>query len=482
MLKLYNTLSRTKEDFVPLVKKNVKMYTCGPTVYNYAHIGNLRTYVFMDILRRVLKYGKYNITGVLNITDVGHLVSDADDGEDKMAITARKQNKSPYEIAAYYTDVFLKDTAALNIGKPEILAYATEHIAEMIEYCKDLEEKGYAYETADGLYFDIQKFENYGKLSGIDLDEQQAGARVKVNDGKRHHADFAIWKKAEPNHIMQWDSPWGRGYPGWHIECSAMSRKYLGTTMDIHTGGVDHIPIHHENEIAQAEAREACKTVNYWLHGEFMLVDGGKMSKSLGNTYTVTNLIERGYSPLDFRYFCFSAHYRKRLNFTFEGLDAAKTAYGRLLVALAKHKAAAPTIVMIGSLPLVIDKVKKEKGINKKIKEYQKQFDEAIFDDLNIPLALGVLWTAVKEEPNYDIYKLALKFDKILGLNLNKLPKEPKQKKSSIPAKITTLAEKRKTAKANKDYALADTLRKEIESLGYTITDISGGGYELIKN
>jgi len=472
MLKLYNTLSRQKEDFIPLSKKDVKMYTCGPTVYNYAHIGNLRTYVFMDILRRVLKYGKYKLTGVLNITDVGHLVSDADEGEDKMAVTARKQNKTPYEIAAYYTDVFLKDTALLNIEQPEILAYATEHIAEMIEYCKDLEDKGYAYETADGLYFDIQKFENYGKLSGIDLDEQQAGARVAVNDGKRHHADFAVWKKAEPNHIMQWDSPWGRGYPGWHIECSAMSRKYLGQVMDIHTGGVDHIPIHHENEIAQAEAREGKKTVNYWLHGEFMLVDGGKMSKSLGNTYTVSDLQKRGYSPLDFRYFCFSAHYRKRLNFTFEGLDGAKTAYERLRHALVKHKRAAFCRPYNGKSALP----------SAKIADYQRQFDQAIFDDLNIPLALGILWTAVKEEPSYEIYKLALKFDKILGLNLNKLPKEPKPKKSSIPSNITELAEKRKTAKTNKDFALADTLRKEIETAGYTITDIPGGGYEITKS
>jgi len=427
----------------------------------------------MDILRRVLKYGKYKLTGVLNITDVGHLVSDADEGEDKMAVTAREQNKTPYEIAAYYTSVFLRDTTLLNIEQPEILAYATEHIAEMIEYCKDLEDKGYAYLAADGLYFDIQKFKNYGKLSGINLDEQQAGARVAVNDEKRHPADFAIWKKAEPNHIMQWDSPWGRGYPGWHIECSAIGRKYLGQVMDIHTGGIDHIPIHHENEIAQGEAREGKKTVNYWLHAEFMLFDGGKMSKSLGNIYTVTNLIERGYSPLDFRYFCFSAHYRKRLNFTFEGLDGARTAYERLKQALAKHKTARHCEELA---------TKQSHEQTFKIISYQKQFDDAIFDDLNIPLALGILWTAVKEEPNYEIYKLALNFDKILGLNLNKLPKVPKPKKGSIPANITALAEKRKSAKANKDYTLADTLRKEIETAGYIITDISGGGYNLTKS
>ena len=462
MLKLFNTLSRQKEDFRPISGKTVKMYTCGPTVYNYAHIGNLRTYIFMDTLRRALKYGGYKLKGVLNVTDVGHLISDADEGEDKMAKTAREQNKSPFEIAAYYTKVFLNDTAALNIERPEILAYATEHIKEMIDYCVDLQNKGFAYETDDGLYFDIQKFEGYGKLSRINLEDQKAGARVSVNTGKRHHADFAIWKKAEPNHIMQWDSPWGRGYPGWHIECSAMGRKYLGSVMDIHTGGVDHIPIHHENEIAQAEAREGKKTVNYWLHGEFMLVDGGKMSKSLGNTYTIADLNKRGYSAMDFRYFCFSAHYRKRLNFTFDGLTGAKTARERLLAALAKHKNS-----------------KNNDAV--KIVTYQKQFDEAIYDDLNIPLALGVLWTAVKEPDNRAIYELALKFDKVLGLSLDKLPKAEKaaDDTANIPADIKDLADKRAAAKAAKDYALADTLRKEIDATGYTVLDTAGGGYDL---
>lgn len=314
------------------------MYSCGPTVYNYAHIGNLRTYIFMDIFRRTLRYDGYKLKGVMNITDVGHLMSDGDDGEDKMEKASREQKKSPYEIAEYYTKIFFDDLAKLNIGRPEIIAKATDHIADMIKYVQALLDKGYAYEIDDGIYFDIGKFPEYGKLSRLNLEEQQAGARVEVNSQKRHPADFALWKKAEPNHIMQWESPWGMGYPGWHIECSTMSRKYLGDVFDIHTGGVDHIPVHHENEIAQSEALVGKKTVDYWVHGEFMLVNNGKMSKSLGNTYTIADLEKKGYSAMDFRYFCLNTHYRKKLNFTFEGLDGAKTAYARLLAVLYKHK------------------------------------------------------------------------------------------------------------------------------------------------
>lgn len=303
MLKVYNTLSRKKEEFKPLVGNTVRMYSCGPTVYNYAHIGNLRTYIFMDILRRTLRYDGYKIKGVMNITDVGHLLSDRDDGEDKMATAAKREQKSPYEIADYYAGVFYTDIDKLNISRPEIIAKATDHINDMIEYVKALVDKGYGYETSDGIYFDISKFKEYGKLSRLNLDEQIAGARVEVNSEKRHPADFALWKKAEPEHIMQWESPWGMGYPGWHIECSTMSKKYLGDVFDIHTGGVDHIPVHHENEIAQSEALEDKKTVDYWMHGEFMLVNNGKMSKSLGNTYRISQLEEMGYTALDFRYF-----------------------------------------------------------------------------------------------------------------------------------------------------------------------------------
>lgn len=456
-MKLYNTLTRQKEEFAPLEGNTVRMYSCGPTVYNYAHIGNLRTYIFMDLLRRTLAYEGYGIKGVMNITDVGHLLSDADDGEDKMQKAAREQNKDPYEIAAYYTGVFFSDLEKLNIGRPEIIPKATDHIAEMIEYVKGLEEKGYAYETDDGIYFDISRFPEYGRLSGIKLEDQLSGARVEVNGGKRHPADFALWKKAPKEHIMQWDSPWGKSYPGWHIECSAMSRKYLGDVFDIHTGGVDHIPIHHENEIAQSQALTGNNPARFWMHGEFMLVDGGKMSKSLGNTYTVAQLEERGYKPLCFRYFCLNAHYRKKLNFTFEGLDAAATSYARLLALVKKHRdSSAPA-----------DKAALEK--------YTAEFEENIADDLNVPGALGVLWTMLKEPFSHDIYELALRFDRVFGLSLERCDE---QEKPAVPAEVVALAEERAEARRNKDWAKSDELRAKISDLGYVVKD-GKDGYEL---
>lgn len=460
MLKLYNTLTRKKEEFHPINGKTVTMYSCGPTVYNYAHIGNLRTYVFMDLLRRVLKYDGYKLKGVMNITDVGHLLSDGDEGEDKMAKASREQQKSPEEIAAYYTAVFEKDLKRLNISLPEIVAKATDHIGDMISYVKDLQEKGYAYETQDAVYFDISKFDGYGKLSRLNLDEQIAGARVEVNQSKRHPADFALWKKAEPNHIMRWESPWGPGYPGWHIECSAMSRKYLGVTFDIHTGGVDHIPVHHENEIAQSEAKEGKRTVNLWMHGEFMCVDGGKMSKSLGNTYTVDTLIQRGYSPMAFRYFCLNAHYRKKLNFTFDSLDAAQVSYGRLMDLLYKHKCS----------DVDCD--------NSVVDGYLEKFQEAIDDDLNIPLALGILWTMLKEPLCRKIYDAALCFDKVLGLGLDAAQpakSEDSPSVSQLPDEIKELLVQRIAARKEKNWAKSDELRERIAALGYKVIDSKDG-------
>ena len=463
MLRIYNTLTRQKEDFTPIHEGKAYMYSCGPTVYNYAHIGNLRTYIFMDLFRRTLKYDGYKLKGVMNITDVGHLLSDGDTGEDKMQKASREQKKSPWEIAAYYTDVFFTDLKKLNIGKPEIIAKATAHIQEMIDYVQKLVEKGYGYEIDDGIYFDIGKFPGYGKLSRLNLEEQQAGARVEVNSQKRHPADFALWKKAEPEHIMQWPSPWGMGYPGWHIECSAMSLKYLGMPFDIHTGGVDHIPVHHENEIAQNEALTGKKSVNYWVHGEFMLVNNGKMSKSLGNTYRISDLEERGYKALDFRYFCLNTHYRKKLNFTFEGLDAAKAAYARLLAQVYKHKTA------------------KASGDTALVEKYLEQFRQAIDDDLNVPLALGILWTMMKETPAKELYTAALEFDKVLGLDLDKAeaPKEEEQK-TEAPQEVIALCEERKAAKAAKDWAKADKLRADIAAMGYTVVDTKDG-YKVTK-
>lgn len=458
MLKVYNTLTRRKEEFVPLNDKVVTMYSCGPTVYSYAHIGNMRAYLFMDSVRRTLKYNGYKLKGVMNITDVGHLLSDGDDGEDKMEKASREQQKSVYEIAAIYTDAFMKDLAKLNIGKPEIIAKATDHINDMIKYVEALVEKGYGYETSDGIYFDISKFREYGKLSGLDLEGQRAGARVDVNDEKRNPADFALWKKAPKEHIMQWESPWGMGYPGWHIECSAMSRKYLGDTFDIHTGGVDHIPVHHENEIAQSEALVGHKTVDYWMHVEFMQVDGGKMSKSLKNTYTVSELEQKGYSAMAFRYFCLNTHYRKKLNFTFEGMDAAKTAYNRLLAAVHSHKDG--------------------KSFDEEaVKKYDEIFTEAINDDINIPLGLGVLWNMLKEKPSQAIYDLAMKFDKVLGLALDT---ESAPEKVEAPEEVIKLAELRLKARKDKDWAQSDVLREQISKLGYQIID-KKDGYDIKK-
>lgn len=462
MLKVYNTLSRKKEDFKELHEGEITMYSCGPTVYNYAHIGNLRTYVFMDLLRRVLLYDGYKLKGVMNITDVGHLTSDGDEGEDKMDKRAKETGKTPKEIADFYTNIFMTDLAKLNISLPEIIAKATEHIDDMIKYVQRLVDSGFAYETSDGVYFDISKFPKYGELSRLNLDEQIAGARVEVNSEKRNPQDFAVWKKADPNHIQQWPSPWGMGYPGWHIECSAMSQKYLGEVFDIHTGGVDHIPVHHENEIAQNEALTGKKSVDYWMHGEFMLVNNGKMSKSLGNTYTIASLEEMGYSPMVFRYFCLNAHYRKKLNFTFEGMDSAKVSYERLCAILRSHSY---------GLALVDDDT---------LNGFKKEFDDAINDDINIPMALGVLWKMTKLPLTSQVYQLALEMDKVLGLSLDKVEDYLNSLVSDIPEEVVNLAEERKEAKANKNWAKADELRGKISELGYNVLD-SKDGYELKK-
>lgn len=459
MLKVYNTLTRKKEEFKPIHGNTVYMYSCGPTVYSYAHIGNLRTYIFMDLVRRVMQYDGFKMKGVMNITDVGHLLSDGDDGEDKMQKAAREQKKTPWEIAEYYTSVFYKDLASLNINKPEIIAKATEHIPEMIEFVEKLQEKGFAYEISDGIYFDIARFPSYGKLSGQTVDEKEAGARIEENSEKRHPADFALWKKADKNHIMQWASPWGQGFPGWHIECSAMSKKYLGDVFDLHTGGIDAVPVHHENEIAQNEALAGKQTVNYWMHGEFMMVDGGKMSKSLGNVYTISQLNEKGYDALDFRFFCLNAHYRKKLNFTFDGLTAAKVSRERILSVLAQHKTATS--------------VKTEQKV---LESYKNQFAEAINDDINIPLALGILFNMIKEPKSIDIYNLAVEFDKVFGLGFDKVTVVKKEETSEeIPEEITNLIEQRKQAKKNKDFALADSIRAQIAELGFSILDTREG-------
>jgi cysteinyl-tRNA synthetase len=458
-MRIYNTYSHKTEDFYPASAYETGIYSCGPTVYSFAHIGNMRTYIFMDILRRVLEYNKYKIKHVMNITDVGHLTSDEDEGDDKLLVAAERERKSPYEVAGFYTDIFFRDLERLNIQRPEIITKATDNIPEMIEMVKGLLDKGYAYETSDGIYFDIQKFGNYGMLSGMDFENQIAGARVDVNMEKRHPSDFALWKKAEPNHIMQWESPWGMGFPGWHIECSAMSRKYLGDTFDIHTGGVDHIPVHHENEIAQTEAYTGLKMARYWMHGEFLQVDGGKMSKSIGNAYTIDDLLEKGYRALDYRYFCLNANYRKKLNFTWEGLKAANISYTRMLEGVIDHHSGTGTVS-----DAFIDGVKSE-------------FEAAVNDDLNIPLALASAWKLLRHNiRSQRIYDLLIDMDNIFGLSLDTAEKIIDEGRGSeIPSYILLLSEKRDAAKKNRDFAQADRIRSEISEKGYDIKDTREG-------
>lgn len=460
---VYNTLTNKKEELKTVNEGEVRMYSCGPTVYSFAHIGNLRTYVFMDLLRRTLTLNGYKLLGVMNITDVGHLTSDADEGEDKMEKAAKQQKKSPLEIAAYYTSVFEKDVKALNITLPEIVPKATDHIEEMIDFVKGLEEKGFAYETDDGIYFDIVKYGKYGVLSKLDLDEQLAGARVEVNDQKKHPADFAVWKKAPKEHLQQWESPWGMGYPGWHIECSAMGRKYLGDTFDIHTGGVDHIPVHHENEIAQSNALLGHPAVNYWMHGEFMMVDNGKMSKSLGNTYTVEDLKKNSIMPLTFRYFCLNAHYRNKINFTWDAIKASQKAYIRLLEAVAQNKNAS------------CDPEAKEM-----CQKAYEQFLEAVNDDLNVPKALGILWNLLRSgKCAKEIFDTAVEMDAVFGLDLEK-GYVPMESESDIPKELIEKLEMRAQARKEKNWALSDKLRDEINQAGYDIKD-SPVGSTLVK-
>ncbi len=456
---LYNTLTKNKEKFNPLEKNVVKLYSCGPTVYSFAHIGNFRTYIFMDTLRRTLKYNGYELKHVMNITDVGHLESDSDEGEDKMEKAAKKENKDPYEIAQFYMNAFLNDVEKLNIDKPEIITRATDNIEEMIEYVKDILKNGYAYETSKGIYFDISKLDKYPVLSNRKIDEQIAGARVEVDPEKRNPYDFAIWIKAPENHIMKWQSPWGLSYPGWHLECSAMSRRFLGEEFDIHTGGVDHIPTHHENEIAQAKGATGKIPAKTWMHCEFLLVDGGKMSKSLGNVYTISQLEEKGITPLAYKLFCFTAHYRTKLNFTFEGVNSAQKALERLYDGYLKHKN--------GNEDIDEDTIEK----------YRQTFLSYINDDLNMPAAMSVVWEVARNSKKSNKYaNLLLEFDKVLGLDLANAEEHiSKIEEEEIPEEIKQLIEERKQARDNKDWAKSDKIRDIIIQKGYSIKDTKEG-------
>ncbi len=453
-MKIYNTLTRTKEEFKPNKEGEVRMYTCGPTVYNYAHIGNLRAYLFMDNLRRVLKYNGYKLRHVMNITDVGHLVSDSDEGEDKMLKAARRENKDPYEIAEFYMNAFFKDVKELNIDKPEIIAKATEHISIMEKYVQKIIENGYTYKTDDTIYFDTSKLDKYGVLSNRKIEDQKAGARVEFDTGKKHISDFALWIKAPENHIMKWDSFFGKCYPGWHLECSAMGYEYLGDNFDIHTGGIDHIPIHHENEIAQSKGFSGKIPANYWMHVNFMLMDGEKMSKSLGNVYTLSDLKEKGYEPLDFKMLMFTSTYRNQINFTWESLDSSKIALQRLREGYLKE--------IDG-----IDDVSKEE-----IKEYEKRFLEAINDDLNMPIAMSVVWDVIKNSKKSRAFRdLLLKFDEVLGLDL----KNYKKQADKLPEEILDLVSKRDEARNSKNWSESDKIRNLLVEKGYRVQDTKEG-------
>ena len=453
MLNFYNTLTRKKEEFKPIDDKEVKIYTCGPTVYNYAHIGNLRAYLFMDTLRRVLKYNGYKLKHVMNITDVGHLVSDADEGEDKMLKAARRENKDPFEIAKFYTDDFMKNLELLNIDKPEIIAKATEHIGIMEEYVKQIIKNGYAYETENTIYFDTSKLDKYGVLSNLNVEEQKAGARVDFDKNKKNISDFALWIKAPENHIMKWDSFFGKCYPGWHLECSAMGNKYLGEVFDIHTGGIDHIPVHHENEIAQGKGYCGKIPAHYWMHVDFLQINGGKMSKSLNNLYTLQDLEEKGYSPLVYRLFNFSSLYRKKINFTFEAMESAKISLKRLKEGYINH-------------------LNGNENIDSQIIEnFREEFKNAINDDLNMPQAMGVVWNTIKfEKKSKQIADLLLEFDKVLGLNIDIIEKE-----TNLPEEVKKLAQERKQAREDKNWTVSDELRDKIFKLGYTVKDTKDG-------
>ena len=458
-VKLYNTLTRQKSDFVPIHGNEVRIYSCGPTVYSYAHIGNFRAYTFMDNLRRVLEYNGYTLKHVMNITDVGHLESDSDEGEDKMEKAAKKENKSPYEIAEFYTKAFLNDMNKLHIERPEIIAKATDHIQDMLEFAKEIVKNGYGYETSTAIYFDVSKLDKYPVLSNRNVEDQIAGARVDVDPEKRNPYDFAIWIKAPKNHIMKWESPWGLSYPGWHLECSAMSRKYLGEVFDIHTGGVDHIPTHHENEIAQSKGAFGKIPAKIWMHVEFLQVDGGKMSKSLGNVYTISQLEEKGIEPLAFKLFCYTAHYRTKLNFTFDGAISSQKALNRLRESIIKHKNGNDNIDV------------------EILKKYKERFIDAINDDLNIPVAMSVVWELARYElKSKKIADMLLDFDKVLGLDLINSEKYLKEESNvEIPEEIKLLLEKRKKAREDKNWTLSDELRDKIKDYGYIVKDTKEG-------
>jgi len=457
MLKLWNTASKKLEEIKPITPGKIGLYACGPTVYQRAHIGNLRAYVMEDLLRRTLESLEgFTVKHIVNITDVGHLTDDADEGEDKLEKAARDAGRDAWVVSKEYADLFTEDIRALNILLPTRMPKATDHIEEQIELVKALEDKGVTYRTSDGIYFDTSKYPSYGRFGGQKLEEKKEGARVSANPEKRNAADFALWKFSPEGQTrqMEWVSPWGKGFPGWHVECSAMSRMELGQPFDIHAGGVDHIPVHHENEIAQSETAYGVPYVNHWMHVEFLTVDGKKMSKSLGNTYTIDQLREKVIDPLALRYFFLGAQYRSKQNFTWEALEGAQHALDKLRRT-----------------------VRTWKKPNGGLSEFETHFRNAIEDDLNTPEALAVLWKLVDSEyPSSGKATSLLFMDKILGLGLDVCVSKPLM----VPVDIKKLADTRWDARKSGDWDTSDRMREELEGKGWTVLD-GKDGYTLEK-
>jgi cysteinyl-tRNA synthetase len=459
-LKLWNTMGREMQRFIPIENGNVGMYCCGPTVYDYAHVGNLRTYVFEDILRRTLEYFGYKVRHVMNVTDVGHLTGDTDEGEDKMLKGAREKGKTVWQIADFYTRAFFRDFGLLKCAMPAVICKATEHIQDMIDLIARIEAKGFTYTAGGNVYFDISKFPGYGRLALLDKQDLQAGARIAVDEGKKNPADFALWftKGKYEHQAMLWDSPWGKGYPGWHIECSAMSMKYLGEHFDIHCGGADHPPVHHTNEIAQSEAATGAKWVNYWMHGEWLLMGKEKMAKSTGNLVPLSVLTEKGYDPLDYRYFCLGAHYRTQLAFTWESLDAARS--GRLGIV-------EKIIQLRGEAP---GDPAEPAG---KAREYLDDFEAHAAEDLNMPRCLADLWTLLRDSTVPPGPKLgaAFRMDGILALGLS----EAMESEVSLDEETRRLLEERESARKGRNFKRADEIRALLLSRGMEVQDSPAG-------
>lgn len=456
---LTNTLSGTKDAFAPLKAGTASLYTCGPTVYGRAHIGNLRAYVFSDTLACTLKQAGYRVRRVINITDVGHLVGDADEGEDKLAVAARTEGVRPEAVASQYTEAFLSDIAALNLPVSDILfPRATDYIKEQIAMNEVLEQKGYAYRISDGLYFDTSRFEGYGKLGGVADVELQEGARVAINTEKRNPQDFALWRKAGPRDLQKWNSPWGEGNPGWSIECSAMAKALLGTEIDIHTGGMDHIAVHHNNEIAQSEGANGRPLARYWLHNAFLTIEGEKISKSLGNTFTLDDIIDREFHPLSLRYLLLQAHYRTPLSFSFAALSASDEALKRLW-----------------RIALHIQEEAKGKAAHS---EYAARLIAYVRDDLGTPQALATLWEALKDDslsPEQQLGVLSVA-DELFGISLLAPPQEfLPLSGNAVPQDVQNLLNEREEARQKKDFARADELRTHIANRGYLVEDSPSG-------